>query len=483
MVDWYNNNWGYRKPIYIEGSKISGTHDNFPILLSVMTDFYLSANAHSGGKDFIFTDDDGTTRIHCEIENWLYGSGNIWIRVPTLEDGTNKTLYLYYGEGTDHTQDAGYLPTGTWDIHYLSVYHMYNSGSSELVYDSTTYFDYATKWASGHPNESIDAKVYRSQEYDGVDDGIYLASSALYEPSSISLESWYKMTEWGSTYPRLLSKEAATAALPYALELHRGSTYASGIGMYIGGFEGEHGVYNTNILTKKNDGIWHYAMGTFATGSADTNYLNVYIDGDKGTTTNTPFSISGTLEFNSSGVVIGDNFVKNREFEGIIDEVRISNIARSYGWYLTNYRCISSNRTFLSLGKQSPLREKDLQIYYSSMSGRNFINCWCTRWDVQNYNVILETFVNKTDLQSLRSNITPGATGELYTVLGRPRYYDSTWQGENTIMLSPNPEHQLSNMRNDTLIFVKNITDQPFDGPSGYINVKIEGLVSGSGNL
>lgn len=129
------------------------------------------------------------------------------------------------------------------------------------------------------------------------------------------------------------------------------------------------------------------------------------------------------------------------------------------------------------------IEKKDLNIYYSSMTGDNFINCWCSRWDVQNYNVVVETWISGGALQTLQDNIVPGAVGELYTVLGRPRYYDSTWQGKNTLLLSPNDFRNLSNMRNDTVIFVKNITTNAIDGPSNYFNVKIEGLISGSGNL
>jgi len=128
-------------------------------------------------------------------------------------------------------------------------------------------------------------------------------------------------------------------------------------------------------------------------------------------------------------------------------------------------------------------KAKDLQIYYDSLTGSDFINCWCSRWDVQNYNVIAETWMKKADLQTLRANITPQAVGELYTILGRPRYYDSTWRGENTLMFSPNSNFQLANMRNDVLVYVKNITDTPVAGPSGWLNVKIEGMISGTGAL
>jgi len=126
---------------------------------------------------------------------------------------------------------------------------------------------------------------------------------------------------------------------------------------------------------------------------------------------------------------------------------------------------------------------KDLLIYYDSLSDHDYINCWCSRWDVQNYNVVMETWLKKSDLQTLRENITPQAVGELYTILGRPKYYDSTWSGENTIKLVPISDEQLAKMRGEKLIYVKNISDSPVKGPSGWLNVKIEGMISGTGAL
>lgn len=69
----------------------------------------------------------------------------------------------------------------------------------------------------------------------------------------------------------------------------------------------------------------------------------------------------------------------------------------------------------------------DLRIYYDSLTGSDVINCWCSRWDVDNYSIVAETWLKKNDLQTLRNNIRPGATKELYRILGRPRFTDTSW--------------------------------------------------------
>jgi len=127
----------------------------------------------------------------------------------------------------------------------------------------------------------------------------------------------------------------------------------------------------------------------------------------------------------------------------------------------------------------------DLLIYYGNRDTKDYIDCRCSRWDVQNYDVIVETWLKKSDLITLRDNTVPGAVGELYTILGKPRYYDQTWQGNNTLYLKPNPAPEdmtmsnLENMKEDCYIYVQNITEHPITN-TDWISVKIEGKLSGS---
>ena len=132
----------------------------------------------------------------------------------------------------------------------------------------------------------------------------------------------------------------------------------------------------------------------------------------------------------------------------------------------------------------------DLAIHYGNdLNGDDFIDCRASRWDVSNYSVTVETWVTQSQLDLIRDNTTPGAVGELYTILGRPRYYDKTWSGENTLRLLPTQssskmsESTLRNMRQETLIYPKNITTHPIVGSNGWIEIKIEGMISGTNNL
>lgn len=121
----------------------------------------------------------------------------------------------------------------------------------------------------------------------------------------------------------------------------------------------------------------------------------------------------------------------------------------------------------------------DLRIFYS---GNAYVSGMCSRWDVQNYNLICETWLKKDAFNKLNDNIRPGACKELYKILGRPRYTDISWQAKNTIRFKPVAYHQsqLNRMRRETVAYPKSITSSVLPGSSSWLNVKLECAISGT---
>lgn len=120
---------------------------------------------------------------------------------------------------------------------------------------------------------------------------------------------------------------------------------------------------------------------------------------------------------------------------------------------------------------------KTLRIYYSSLSSPHYIECPCIRWDTSDYSITIETILNKDDRNTLYNHITPGAVGELYKILGKPFYYDKTWEGNNTLRLVPISGTGLYNLRSEKIIYVKNYSETNLN-PS-WLGIKIEGYISG----
>jgi len=163
----------------------------------------------------------------------------------------------------------------------------------------------------------------------------------------------------------------------------------------------------------------------------------------------------------------------------------------SFPYFFDNTQGINFNSSYLYY-------DGDMLLYYDNQfndTSPKYIDCWCSRWDTSEYSLTLETWLKRSDVQTLQNNVKPGAVGELYKILDRPTYYDKTWSGDNTLMIVPNnytsreiatntPEGNnrsyLPSMRSTKIIYVKNLTFNPVEGSKGFINTKIEGYISGT---
>jgi len=118
------------------------------------------------------------------------------------------------------------------------------------------------------------------------------------------------------------------------------------------------------------------------------------------------------------------------------------------------------------------------------ISGNNCsLLCRCSRFQVSNYDFIIETWLTKAQLTDLNYSITPGAVSMLYEVLGKKHFYDTTWQGNNTITFTPTGNSDLKYRVNETTGYCRNITTRPLEGDSLLIECKLECAISGSSGL
>ena len=129
----------------------------------------------------------------------------------------------------------------------------------------------------------------------------------------------------------------------------------------------------------------------------------------------------------------------------------------------------------------------DLALYYGDLQN-TYVEGRCSRWDVQDYSIIIGTWIKKDDLQNIRDNIRPGAVRQLNRVVYAPKFYDATFRGLNTIRFLPTPsssemnQSNLHNMRRDTIAYCKTITEHPIQN-SEWIELKLECNISSNQEL
>lgn len=125
----------------------------------------------------------------------------------------------------------------------------------------------------------------------------------------------------------------------------------------------------------------------------------------------------------------------------------------------------------------------NLVIYYSgtSLSDPSYsIYSWCNRWTIENYTVTIETTISKSDYNKLITHCLPGSIGEMLGTVNQPKFYDKTWSGENTIKISPSSNTRLNGLREEKVMYVKNLTTGTLEANDNLLSVKIVGNISGT---
>jgi len=120
-------------------------------------------------------------------------------------------------------------------------------------------------------------------------------------------------------------------------------------------------------------GLWHHLVGTW-----DGVNMYFYIDGiPRGT-----LGFAGTIRSTGNPTCIGSYNCSaspaNQSPAGRLDEVRLSDIARSEAWVTTSYNNQSAPDTFFALGDETSPTAVSLTFFDAHASGRNLVVEWQT---------------------------------------------------------------------------------------------------------
>ena len=328
---WYNASWLYRKAITIDYTKVSaGSHTNFPVLINI-TDADLQTRAQADFDDILFTSSDGTTKLAHEVESYTSGTGALvaWVEIPSLSSSANTVIYMYYGNAAATAQQN---IAGTWDASFKGVWHM------------NTVFTDATSNANNGTNTgttAVTGKISGGRGFVRSNGTDYITITGLMSsPTSFTLSAWATLTTADPNGAEIISIGDNTV-LRYD---ENSANRTSGV-IYNGG-----GVWSTTGSGINYAGTgWHYVVYTFDDAG---NSQKLYVDGTQIATssfTTTPVYTSG-----GTNTFIGKhgNGNVNMDFDGTIDEARVSNASRSAGWVLTEYNNQNSPSTFYSVGSE-----------------------------------------------------------------------------------------------------------------------------------
>jgi len=337
---WLDEGWHFRRKLTIDNASSSENLTNFPILVSLNSSRIDYDNTKSSGEDLRFTDPDGVILSH-EIESWNEsGTSTVWVKIPQIDaQSIIDHIYVYYGnpDATD-VQDT----ENVWDSNFKMVQHM-----------AETADPYADSTANDHDSlgstdpDQVSGQIGYGQNFD------FSASEFIVVPDHADLDFGITdnftielnlKTDATGTTKRLIDKVIATNQEGYAMQIRNDNGHIECI------IEQEDGTHSeieggTDVTT----GSWYHAVFV---RDVDSDVLRLYVNGVSDATAVID-TITATLA-NSLDLWIG----KKRGtfpvyFDGTIDEVRISNTARSAEWIEANYLSMTDDMlTYASAEKQ-----------------------------------------------------------------------------------------------------------------------------------
>ena len=335
---WYDSNWQYRKGITINSANVSADLTSFPVLISLAGDSDLASYAQTDGNDILFTAADEVTKLSHEIESFNGTSGKLvaWVKIPSLSSSTDTDIYMYYGNsGAGNQENAA----AVWDSNYKMVQHLQEaSGGANAIKDSTSNANHGTD--NNSPTFNATGQINSAIGFDGSDDYIDLgnagAGASLSITGNLTIEAWIKRTSINSIHT-IVDKD-------YSHEYFFRVDSANKLFLYQGDGSWESVVGGTDIGT----GWTHVAL----TRDVSTKQVSFYINGaqDGAAHTYTKTVSAGT---NKVTLAYRHDYPPNYQyFDGTLDEVRISDNARSVDWILTGYNNQSNPSGFITLGSE-----------------------------------------------------------------------------------------------------------------------------------
>lgn len=304
---------------------------DFPVLVHLDAGDIDWTHVQNAGQDIRFVDDDDTTELDYEIEEWDDTvNADMWVEVPQIDAGsTTDYVYMYYGNtGASDGQNM----EGTWNTNYELVLHMDDLTTSS-VEDSTSNNNDGTKSVANSPTVTTSGQIGNAQSFDGTDDWIVTGTTNLPTGNSaISIEFFVKMQELSSRQVfGLWGTEGANTAI--MTELSATNVWQSEF--WTAG-------YATSAVPAPDMVNFFYFTATY-----DLSNHRLYLDGIEranpaynSANLGTTRSIIGAYKPNAAALLV----------ESIIDEYRISSTDLSADWIEAQY--ISMTDAMITFGSE-----------------------------------------------------------------------------------------------------------------------------------
>jgi len=300
-------------------------------------DVYVEIPKNNSKKIALYTAVSGSdTQCYVEVDYWPTSSGfkngTLWAKIPTISSGTDLDLYLYYDKNASNNSYIGhvgeYAAQQVWDSGFLAVYHL---NSNNVIKDSTN----NSKDGTAHNFEFDDIRssiTSKAVEFDGSNNYITIPEDMIDNQSQLTIEAACSIDVLNSQQTIISDGAHWWDDVSLRFGLNNSNKIFGEV------------VQNTSIHTSVQtvNQVQNKVNYVFGYNFYASNYLKIYINGE--------VSASGSTSV---------NYIKNEDnllcigrrnygggdqyFDGIIDELRISNTSRSDAWLYSSSCSLKDN--------------------------------------------------------------------------------------------------------------------------------------------
>ena len=363
--------YAYVRSITVQSAQISGGVNltQFPILVggngtspcnaSISGLNQTGGGAHvqnPNGYDIIFTTDSAcTNKLTWEMEKYVASTGEFeaWVTNTStpLVFNSNTTFYMCYGNSDIAVFQS--TVSSVWDSNFKGVWHFPN-GTSLTANDSTINLNNGAVSGVSAAAGQIDGGA---SYVENSSNRITVPSSATLDLTNFTLSVWVKLSSTGQSSKFIMARTGGAGfvrySIIYAWTAHRYEFYCED---YTGSNP------RTAFGPDVNDTNFHHIVFTYN----GTNLVG-YLDGTQSVSNPVSFTITNgnnPLDFVDVGNTPG----------ATLDEIKVSNTARSAGWIATEYNNQSAPSSFYTMGSENWIQTQSNIQGVSTIGGDSTVN-------------------------------------------------------------------------------------------------------------
>lgn len=317
----------------IDSSKIAADLTDYPVYVNLadLPSSFWDTVADGGGDIRIFKS-DGTTELPREVVSCDTSTetGELHFKYTGTLSSTVDTEIQIHADGTsaDYATDATYGAENVW-TGYKGVWHTADNSkdSTSGGFDGT---DSNITYTTG--------QIEKGAEFNGTSSQISLGNVGVSGSTARTVSGWIKTDVVNTSLDAIFTYGANTDNALCSLlinTVNNGDLYWA--------FSSND--YRTNGGVISTD-TWYYINAVYDGGTLSTSTVRLYLNSTAQTLTKVG-AATGAANTTDSNYAIGyDKGVSGRNFDGILDEIRIANVALSSDWITTEYNNQNSPSTF-----------------------------------------------------------------------------------------------------------------------------------------